>query len=60
MFKVHGDIKAIEMFSSKGFSFIKYRTVLSATRAFELGQGVLADARPVRWRSQILRGGWTS
>jgi RNA recognition motif-containing protein len=48
MFKVHGDIEAIEMFSSKGFSFIKYRTVLSATRAFELGQGVLADGRPVK------------
>jgi RNA recognition motif-containing protein len=48
VFKVYGDIEGIEMFSSKGFAFIKYRKVLSATRAFEQAQGVLADERPVK------------
>lgn len=47
-FKVYGEIEGIEMFSSKGFAFIKYRKVVSATRAYELAQGVLVDERPVK------------
>jgi RNA recognition motif-containing protein len=47
-FKVYGEIEGIEMFSSKGFAFIKYRKVVSATRAYEKAQGVLVDERPVK------------
>ena len=47
-FKSYGVIEGIEMFSSKGFAFIKYRKVLCATRAYELADGIIVDGRPVK------------
>lgn len=47
-FKDYGPIESIEMFSSKGFAFIKYLKVTSATLAYEKGQGLLIDGRPVK------------
>lgn len=47
-FKEYGPIESIEMFSSKGFAFIKYLKVTSATLAYEKGQGLLIDGRPVK------------
>ena len=47
-FKTYGDIEGIEMFSSKGFAFIKYRKVVCATRAYELADGIMVDGRPVK------------
>jgi RNA recognition motif-containing protein len=47
-FKIYGEIEGIEMFSSKGFAFTKYRKIVSATRAYEQAQGVLVDNRPVK------------
>eukprot|EP00358_Blepharisma_japonicum_P003078 CAMPEP_0202954588 /NCGR_PEP_ID=MMETSP1395-20130829/50943_1 /ASSEMBLY_ACC=CAM_ASM_000871 /TAXON_ID=5961 /ORGANISM="Blepharisma japonicum, Strain Stock R1072" /LENGTH=302 /DNA_ID=CAMNT_0049670229 /DNA_START=298 /DNA_END=1206 /DNA_ORIENTATION=+ len=47
-FKAYGDIEGIEMFSSKGFAFIKYRKVVAATRAYERADGTLVDGRPVK------------
>ena len=47
-FKGYGEIEGIEMFSSKGFAFIKYRKVTAATRAYEFGDGTLIDGRPVK------------
>ena len=47
-FKEFGPIESIEMFSSKGFAFIKYLKVISATLAYERGQGLLIDGRPVK------------
>ena len=43
-----GKIEGIEMFSSKCFAFIKYRKVMSATLAYERGQGLMVDSRPVK------------
>ncbi|OMJ78423.1 hypothetical protein SteCoe_21798 [Stentor coeruleus] len=47
-FKNYGIIEGIEMFSSKGFAFIKYRKVVCATRAYELADGIIVDGRPVK------------
>lgn len=47
-FKMYGDIEGIEMFSSKGFAFIKYRKVVSATLSYENAQGSLVDGRPAK------------
>ena len=47
-FKNYGTIEGIEMFSSKGFAFIKYRKVVCATRAYELADGIIVDGRPVK------------
>lgn len=47
-FKVYGEIEGIEMFSSKGFAFIKYRRIVSATLAYEYAQQALVDGRPVK------------
>ena len=47
-FKNYGEIEGIEMFSSKGFAFIKYRKVVAATRAYEFGDSILIDGRPVK------------
>jgi RNA recognition motif-containing protein len=47
-FKSYGEIEGIEMFSSKGFAFIKYRKVVAATRGYEFGDGTLIDGRPVK------------
>jgi RNA recognition motif-containing protein len=47
-FKNYGVIEGIEMFSSKGFAFIKYRKVVCATRAYELADGIVVDGRPVK------------
>ncbi|OMJ83277.1 hypothetical protein SteCoe_15868 [Stentor coeruleus] len=47
-FKNFGDVEAIETFSSKGFAFIKYRKVVEATRAYELGDETFLDGRYVK------------
>ena len=47
-FKLYGEIEGIEMFSSKGFSFIKYRKIISATLAYEYAQQAKVDGRPVK------------
>lgn len=47
-FKNYGVIEGIEMFSSKGFAFIKYKKVLCAIRAYELADGIIVDGRPVK------------
>ena len=47
-FKKYGEIEGIEMFSSKGFAFIKYRKVLAATLACEKADGTVVDGRPVK------------
>lgn len=47
-FKIYGEIEGIEMFSSKGFAFIKYRKVVAATRAYERADGTMVDSRPVK------------
>jgi len=48
VFKVFGSIESIEMFSSKGFAFVKYRKVMNATVAYERHRGLVVDGRPVK------------
>lgn len=45
---MYGEIEGIEMFSSKGFAFTKYRKIVPATRAYELAQGISVDDKPVK------------
>ena len=47
-FKGFGSIESIEMFSSKGFAFVKFRKVTCATVAFERHRGLMVDGRPVK------------
>jgi RNA recognition motif-containing protein len=47
-FRGFGDIETIEMFSSKGFAFIKFRKVVAATRAYEFGDATLIDGRSLK------------
>ena len=48
VFKLFGSIESIEMFSSKGFAFVKYRKVMNATVAYERHRGLIVDGRPVK------------
>ena len=48
VFKQFGSIESIEMFSSKGFAFVKYRKVANATVAYERHRGLMVDGRPVK------------
>lgn len=43
-----GNIEGIEMFNSKGFAFVKFRKIVQATLAYEKGQGIVVDERPVK------------
>ena len=43
-----GRIEEVEMFNSKCFAFIKFRKIIEATLAYEKGQGLLVDGRPVK------------
>ena len=47
-FKTFGSIECIEMFSSKGFAFVKFRRVLAASAAFERQRSITIDGRPIR------------
>ena len=47
-FKHFGEIEGVEMFSSKGFAFVKFRKVLAATKAYEFGEGTLVEGRSVK------------
>lgn len=47
-FKAFGEIEGVEMFSVKGFAFVKFRKVLAATKAYEFGEGILVEGRSVK------------
>jgi RNA recognition motif-containing protein len=47
-FKHFGEIEGVEMFSTKGFAFVKFRKVIAATKAYEFGEGTLVEGRSVK------------